>query len=85
MNTNNTDNTKVIELFSGTLWEAEMIHSLLTDAGIQSFVKNNVVNTYLYNPIQASGVKVMILESDLLEAQGILKNNSGAVEFQPVP
>lgn len=68
------DNDKVIELFSGTLWEAEMIHSLLNNAGIQSFVKNNVVNSYLYNPIQASGVKVMVLESDLKEAQGILKD-----------
>lgn len=68
------DNDKVIELFSGTLWEAEMIHSLLNNAGIQSFVKNNVVNSYLYNPIQASGVKVMVLESDLKEAEGILKD-----------
>lgn len=74
MNTINPDNVQVIELFSGTLWEAEMIRSLLSDAGIQSFVKNNVVNSYLYNPIQASGVKVMILESDLMEAQGIVKD-----------
>lgn len=67
------DNNPVVELFSGTLWEAEMIHSILENAGIQSFLKNNVVNSYLYNPIQASGVKVMILESDLQEARGIIK------------
>ena len=73
MNTDNQDSARVIELFSGTLWEAEMIRSLLADAGIQSFVKNDVVTSYLYDPIQASGVKVMILESDLTEARGIVK------------
>jgi hypothetical protein len=64
----------VIELFSGTLWEAEMVKSLLNDAGIGSFLRNNVVNTYMYNPIQAAGVKVMILESDLREAREILRD-----------
>jgi len=44
---------RIIELFSGTLWEAESIHSLLTDAGIQSFVRNTVVTSYLYDPCQA--------------------------------
>lgn len=53
MNKINQDNTRVIELFSGTLWEAESIHSLLTDAGIQSFVRNTVVTSYLYDPCQA--------------------------------
>jgi len=77
MNKINQDNTRVIELFSGTLWEAELIHSLLTDAGIQSFVRNTVATSYLYDPIQASGVKVMILESDRTEAQGIVNAFSG--------
>lgn len=73
MNTNNQDSLRVIELFSGTLWEAELIHSLLADAGIQSFLRNTAVTSYLYDPIQASGVKVMILETDLTEAQGLLE------------
>jgi hypothetical protein len=50
-----------------------MISSLLTDAGIESFVRNTMVTSYLYDPIRASGVKVMILESDLAEARGIVK------------
>ncbi len=77
MNKINQDHTQVIELFSGTLWEAELIHSMLTDAGIQSFVRNTVATSYLYDPIQASGVKVMIMESDLTEARDIVKAFNG--------
>ncbi|MDD5696256.1 MAG: DUF2007 domain-containing protein, partial [Bacteroidales bacterium] len=63
----------VIEIFSGTSWEAEMVRSLLSDAGIASFIKNNVLGNYLIDPIGASGVKVMILESDLEEAKGVVQ------------
>ena len=36
----NEDNgSRVIEVFSGTLWEAEMIKSMLEDVGIKSFLK----------------------------------------------
>jgi len=55
---------KVVEIFSGTLWESEMVINLLKDANINSFIKNNVLNTYGYDPIFSSGVKVMILNSD---------------------
>ena len=50
---------KVIELFSGTLWEAEMLRTMLADAGIECFVRNTSVTSYLYDPIQASGIKVI--------------------------
>jgi hypothetical protein len=43
----------IIEIFSGTLWEAEMVKSLLQDAEIDSFLKNSNLNTYIYEPIQA--------------------------------
>ena len=62
----------VIEIFSGTLWEAEMVKSLLQDAEIESFVKNSNLNTYIYEPIQASGVKVMILNSDSEKAKEVI-------------
>jgi len=68
------DNDKdiVIEIFSGTLWEAEMVKSLLQDAEIESFIKNSNLNTYIYEPIQASGVKIMILSSDYEKAKEII-------------
>lgn len=79
------DNNKdiIIEIFSGTLWESEMVKSLLKDAEIESFLKNTNLNTYIYEPIQASGVKVMILSSDYEKAKEIVDNyfrnmNNGA-------
>ena len=63
---------RVIEIFSGTVWEAEMIKSLLGNASIHSFLRNNVLNTHFYEPIIADGVKVMILESNYEEAKSIV-------------
>ena len=54
----------VVEIFSGTQWEADMVRSLLKDAEIESFLKNSVLNTYAFEPAFSSEVKVMILESD---------------------
>ena len=64
----------VIEIFSGTLWESELIKSLLQDSEIDSFLKNDVINSYIYEPIYASGVKVMISCSDLEKAKEIVDN-----------
>lgn len=60
---NNED--KIIEIFSGTLWESEMITTLLNEEGIESFLKNSVLNTYAYNPVFLQEVKVLISESDI--------------------
>lgn len=68
----NTDNDAIIELFSGTLWEAEMVRSLLQDAEIHSFIKNSVLNDYAYDPICASAVKVIISSSDLKRAREVV-------------
>ena len=65
--------SEIVEVFSGTTWEAELIKSLLESAGIRSFLRNNVLVSYLYDPIGAKGVKVMILDSDYLEAREIVE------------
>lgn len=64
---------EIVEVFSGTTWEAELVKSLLESAGIRSFLRNNVLASYLYDPIGAEGVKVMILDTDYLEAREIVK------------
>ena len=51
-----------------------MVKSLLQDAEIESFLQNTNLNTYIYEPIQASGVKVMILSSDYEKARKIVDN-----------
>lgn len=55
---------KIIEVFSGTVWEAGLMKSLFENAEIKSFLKNNVLNTYAYEPITSEGVKVMIFNTD---------------------
>lgn len=34
----NENSTKIVEIYSGTLWEAAMIKNLLKDSEIKSFV-----------------------------------------------
>jgi len=68
------DNDTIIELYTGTLWESEMITSLLKEAEIQSFLKNSVLESYAYEPISAAGVKVMIFSSDYKRAKEITDN-----------
>jgi hypothetical protein len=63
---------EIIEIYTGTLWESEMITSLLKDSEIQSFLKNNILESYAYEPIYATGVKVMILSSDFDKAKEIV-------------
>jgi hypothetical protein len=66
------DQDKVIEIFSGTLWESEMVTSLLKEEGIESFLMNSVLNSYAYNPVFSQEVKVMVSESDFKIAKRIV-------------
>jgi len=66
-------NDTIIEIFSGTLWEAELIKSMLQAAQINSFLKNATLNTYLLDPILAENVKVMINGKDKSIAEQIVK------------
>ncbi|MBR8537463.1 DUF2007 domain-containing protein [Carboxylicivirga sediminis] len=63
-----------VEVFSGTLWEAEMIRTLLMDAQIAHFLKNSTLNDFMYDPIGAEGVKVMVLENEVERAKEIIDN-----------
>jgi len=72
MKNNPYDSDPVIEVFSGTQWEADIVVTLLGDWGIDCFLRNAVLNTYLYDPIRASGVQVMVLESGFAEAKKVV-------------
>jgi hypothetical protein len=68
------DNSKaIVEIYSGTLWESEMIKSLLEDSNIESFIKNSVLNSYAYEPTSSGEVKVMIPGSDFEKAKEIVE------------
>jgi hypothetical protein len=66
------DNDKMIEIFSGTLWESEMITSLLKDMEIQSFLKGSVLDSYAFNQAYSNEVNVMINSSDFDKAKEVV-------------
>ena len=74
MKTDGQDQDTVVEVFSGTAWESDMVQSLLESAGIECFLKNNVLNSYALEPFAAGGVRVMILNADFREARAIVED-----------
>ncbi|MCU4155925.1 DUF2007 domain-containing protein [Carboxylicivirga sp. A043] len=69
---NEEDKQLTVEVFSGTLWEAEMIRTLLEASNISNFMKNSLLNVHLYEPIQSEGAKIIVLEKDEKEARKIV-------------
>ena len=73
----------MVEVYSGTVWETDMIKSLLESAGIECFLKNNVLNSYALEPFAAGGVKVMILNSDYRAARDIVEDYLKKMQENP--
>jgi|APCry1669188910_1035180.scaffolds.fasta_scaffold90301_2 Putative prokaryotic signal transducing protein len=69
----NKDKEVFITAFSGTLWEAEMVKSLLYNAGVESFFQHSTGSSYAYDPIFSQAVKVIINESDAPIAKEIVE------------
>ncbi len=74
------DKSKLIEVFKGSLWEAEMVKSLLDNAAVESVLKDGmVVNVVL--PATAVEVKVLVNESNFEAAREVVRefeNNRSA-------
>ncbi len=64
----------IIEIFSGTLWEASMIQSLLANSEIESFQRNAIGTAYGFNPTTSGDVKVMISGLDYPMAAKIVED-----------
>jgi hypothetical protein len=60
------------EIFSGTLWEAQLIQSLLQNAEIESYLVNGLLNAYAFNPVISQCVKVMISSNDIEKGKIIM-------------
>ncbi len=54
------DDIKLIEVYSGSLWEANLIKSLLEAADIQVFIHNATLQNFAFNVDAASRLRVMI-------------------------
>ena len=69
------DTSKLIEVFKGSLWEAELVKGLLKDRGIESVVKDGqVVNVVL--PETAISVKVLVNEADYEAAMEVIRERN---------
>jgi len=56
-------NIKIIEIFSGSSWEAGMVKNLLENAGIKAFLKDEIIGTQ--NPVWRPGFGVRVVISNL--------------------
>ena len=70
-----TDNV-LIEIFAGTSWHAEMVKSLLGNAEIESFMKDEIVGTmapWWTAPGGAGSIKVVVSNMDYDRAKAIVE------------
>lgn len=69
---NGVDKTKLVEVFKGSLWEAELVKGLLKDRGVDATVKDGlVVNVAL--PETAVTVRVLVNEKDFGPAMQVIR------------
>ncbi|MGD9556014.1 MAG: DUF2007-related protein [Mangrovibacterium sp.] len=66
--------SKPVEIFAGTPWQAGMVKSLLKNAGIHAFLKDELIGTltpWWAEPGGAGAVKVFVSELDYDQALAI--------------
>jgi len=51
----NKDEAEVVEIYAGTIWQAEMVKSLLNDEGIEAYLKDEVNGTMFPWIVAAGG------------------------------
>ena len=69
------DEIRPVEVFAGTPWEAGMIKSLLENAEIEAFLKDEIMGTYnpwWSAPGGAGAVKVFVSNLDFDKAKQIV-------------
>ncbi len=64
---------KLIDVFDGSLFEAQMIKNLLELAGIEAYLNNEIIGTRGMEWRATGGVKVIIAEQDYNRAYNVLK------------
>jgi hypothetical protein len=62
----------VVEVYSGIIWEAEIVKRILDNSEIGSFLCHKNMMREDYDPDRLKNVRVMIVDVDLKQAQQIL-------------
>lgn len=65
------DKSKLVEVFRGSLWKAELLRTILADNGIEAATKDSLV-VNLTMPSNVVDVFVLVNESDKEEATRIV-------------
>jgi hypothetical protein len=68
--------TKSVEVYSGSFLQAELLKSVLENAGIVSYLKDEIVGTlapWVSSPGGAGPVKVVVADDDYEKTKGIVK------------
>ena len=64
---------KIIDVYRGDLWECQLLESILLDAGIDCFLRNNVHTPYGPIASMAAAVIVMINQEDDTRANAVMR------------
>lgn len=64
---------KLIEIYDGSLFEAQMIQNLLENAGIESVLKDEIIGTRGAGWRPGGGVKVVVADTDYARARQIVE------------
>jgi hypothetical protein len=76
MNPDNSD-IHAVEVFAGMQWEAALVKSLLENAEIQAYLKDEIRGTTMPWQVEPGGfnaIKVIVSSSDLELAQQVVKD-----------
>lgn len=66
--------SKLITIYKGTLWECELLKSILEGENIPVMIKNQVLNSYAFDPIRNEQVHVLINEVSLEDARPLVQD-----------
>ena len=70
-----SDNNNPVQVFAGTAWEAALVKSLLENAEIEAFLKDEIRGTTMPWQVTPGGigaVKVVVSEKDYEEAMQVV-------------
>lgn len=73
-----TDNTKLIEVFSGSRWEIELVKGLLESSGIEASLKDGLMTTIA--PYISPTATVFVNETDYETAMEIIRSREQEAE-----
>ncbi len=65
------DKSKLVEVFRGSLWEAELVKSLLGNAEVNAVLKDGIVVNIVL-PVTAVEVAVLVNEKDFETAREVV-------------